>query len=105
MYVRVSIEQGIDTDSIAVPQQAVQRNGGGGSEVFIVKDDGLVATQAVRTGSVLDGQWLVTDGLKKGDRVIVEGFQKFVAGDKVNPQMREDTAAQPESQQSTQLAR
>jgi membrane fusion protein (multidrug efflux system) len=104
MYVRVSIEQGIDTDSIAVPQQAVQRNGGGGSEVFIVKDDGLVATQAIRTGSVLDGQWLVTDGLKKGDRVVVEGFQKFVAGDKVNAQMREDTAAQPEAQKTTQLA-
>lgn len=105
MYVRVSIEQGIDTDSIAIPQQAVQRNGGGGSEVFIVKEDGLVATQAVRTGSVVDGQWLVTDGLKKGDRVIVEGFQKFVAGDKVNAQMREDSAAQPGSQQTTQLAR
>lgn len=85
MYVRVSVEQGLDTDSIAIPQQAVQRNGAGGSEVFIVKDDGLVATQPVRTGSVHDGQWLVTEGLKAGDRVVVEGFQKFVAGDKVRP--------------------
>src|SRR3981189_245987 len=39
MYVRVLIEQGIDTDAIAVPQQAIQRNSGGGSEVFGVKDD------------------------------------------------------------------
>lgn len=85
MYVRVSIEQGLDTDSIAVPQQAVQRNGAGGSEVFVVKDDGLVATQPVRTGSMQDGQWLVTEGLKAGDRVVVEGFQKFVAGDRVKP--------------------
>ncbi len=37
MYVRVLIEQGIDTDAIAVPQQAIQRNGGGGSEVFVVE--------------------------------------------------------------------
>jgi membrane fusion protein (multidrug efflux system) len=87
MYVRVLIEQGIDTDAIAVPQQAIQRNGGGGSEVFVVKDDGLVAVQPVRTGSVQGGQWFVTEGLKAGDRVVVEGFQKFAAGDKVRPQL------------------
>ena len=85
MYVRVQIEQGIDTDAIAVPQQAIQRNGGGGSEVFVVKDDNHVAVQAVRTGSVQDGQWFVTEGLKSGDKVVVEGFQKFAAGDKVKP--------------------
>lgn len=55
MYVRVLIEQGIDTDAIAVPQQAIQRDAGGGSEVFVVKDDGRVATQTVRTGAVQDG--------------------------------------------------
>ena len=86
MYVRVQIEQGIDTDAIAVPQQAIQRNGGGGSEVFLVKDDNRVAVQPVRTGSVQGGQWFVTEGLKAGDKVVVEGFQKFAAGDKVRPQ-------------------
>jgi membrane fusion protein (multidrug efflux system) len=86
MYVRVLLEQGIDTDAIAVPQQAIQRNGGGGSEVFLVKNDNHVAAQAVRIGSLQDGQWFVTDGLKAGDKVVVEGFQKFVAGDKVRPQ-------------------
>jgi membrane fusion protein (multidrug efflux system) len=85
MYVRVLIEQGIDADAIAVPQQAIQRNGGGGSEVFVVKDDNRVAVQAVRTGSVQDGQWFVTEGLKAGDKVVVEGFQKFAAGDTVRP--------------------
>jgi membrane fusion protein (multidrug efflux system) len=85
MYVRVRIEQGIDSDAIAVPQQAVQRNSGGSSEVYVVKDDNRVAPQPIRTGAVQDGQWLVTDGLKAGDKVVVEGFQKFVAGDKVKP--------------------
>lgn len=85
MYVRVQIEQGIDSDAIAVPQQAIQRDNGGGSEVFLVRDDNRVAVQDVRTGSQQDGQWVVTDGLKKGDRVVVEGFQKFAAGDKVKP--------------------
>jgi membrane fusion protein (multidrug efflux system) len=86
MYVRVRIEQGIDADAMAVPQQAVQRNSGGGSEVFVVRGDDRVATQPIRTGSVQDGRWFVTDGLRAGDRVIVEGFQKFAAGDKVRPQ-------------------
>ncbi len=86
MYVRVQIEQGIDTDAIAVPQQAVQRNGGGGAEVFVVKSDGHVAVQAVKTGAVQDGLWFVTEGLRGGERVVVEGFQKFAAGDKVKPQ-------------------
>jgi membrane fusion protein (multidrug efflux system) len=86
MYVRVQIEQGIDSDAIAVPQQAIQRNSGGGSEVYVVKDDGRVAVQPVRTGAVQDGVWFVTEGLKTGDKVVVEGFQKFTPGDKVKPQ-------------------
>jgi membrane fusion protein, multidrug efflux system len=42
--------------------------------------------QPVRTGSVQDGVWFVTDGLKAGDKVVVEGFQKFAAGDRVKSQ-------------------
>jgi len=44
--------------------------------------------QPVRTGSVQGGQWFVTEGLKPGDKVVVEGFQKFAAGDKVRPQVQ-----------------
>jgi membrane fusion protein (multidrug efflux system) len=108
-YVRVLIEQGIDSDAIAVPQQAIQRNGGGGSEVFVVKDDNRVAVQAVRTGSVQDGQWFVTEGLKAGDRVVVEGFQKFAAGDRVRPlswaEADASSDAAPEATQTTQARR
>ncbi len=86
MYVRVQIEQGIDSDAIAVPQQAIQRNSGGGSEVFVVKDDGRVTIQPVKIGSQQDGMWFVTEGLKSGDKVVVEGFQKFTPGDKVKAQ-------------------
>jgi membrane fusion protein (multidrug efflux system) len=110
MYVRVLIEQGIDADAIAVPQQAIQRDGGGGSEVFVVKDDNLVAVQPVRTGSIQDGHWFVTEGLKAGDKVVVEGFQKFAAGDKVRPQAWTDADASvvgslPGRQQTTQATR
>jgi membrane fusion protein (multidrug efflux system) len=98
MYVRVLIEQGIDSDAIAVPQQAIQRDAGGGSQVFVVKEDGRIATQPVRTGAIQDGLWLVSDGLKDGDRVVVEGFQKFAPGDKVNPQAWVDAAAASDQQ-------
>jgi membrane fusion protein (multidrug efflux system) len=100
MYVRVRIDQGIDSDAIAVPQQAIQRNGGGASEVFVVKDDNRVAVQPVRTGSVQDGVWFVTDGLKAGDKVVVEGFQKFAAGDRVKSQSWIKADALVESQRA-----
>ena len=105
MYVRVLIEQGIDSDAIAVPQQAVQRNGGGGSEVFVVKDDNRVAIQPVRTGSAQGGQWFITEGLKAGDKVVVEGFQKFAAGDRVKPQSWSEADATADNRHAQKLTR
>lgn len=105
MYVRVRIDQGLDSDAIAVPQQAVQRNGGGGSEVFVVKDDNRIAVQPVRTGSVQDGIWFVTDGLKAGDKVVVEGFQKFAAGDKVKPQSWSEAEASADNRHALKVTR
>ncbi|RAI44240.1 efflux RND transporter periplasmic adaptor subunit [Rhodoplanes roseus] len=85
MYVRVQIEQGIDGDSLAVPQQAVQRDDSGDSRLFLVRDDNRAHPKPVRVGRVVDDLWLVLDGVSPGDRVIVEGFQKFVPGDVVDP--------------------
>jgi len=85
MYVRVMIEQGVDKDAIAVPEQAVQRGSNGLSEVYVVKPDGRVAKQSIRISDLQGGKWLVSEGLKAGDHVVVEGFQKFVAGDLVSP--------------------
>jgi len=84
-YVRVQIEQGIDADSLAVPQQAVRRNDTGGSEVYVVRADNRAYIQPIRTGRIVDGQWLVLEGLNPGDRIVAEGFQKFSAGDVVAP--------------------
>ena len=85
MYVRVQIQQGTDGDALAVPQQAVQRNDSGGSEVYVVRPDNRAVIKPMRAGRVVDEQWLVLDGLDPGDRVVVEGFQKFEPGDIVNP--------------------
>ena len=85
MYVRVQIQQGTDGDALAVPQQAVQRNDSGGSEVYVVRPDNRAVIKPMRAGRVVDEQWLVLDGLDPGDRVVVEGFQKFEPGDVVDP--------------------
>jgi membrane fusion protein (multidrug efflux system) len=105
MYVRVVIDQGVDSDAIAIPEQAVQRNGGGGSEVFVVKEDGRTALQPVRLSAAQDGRWLVAEGLKPGDRVVVDGFQKFAAGDQVTAQAVADAAEAPGGTGRTREAR
>lgn len=93
MYVRVLIEQGVDSDALAIPQQAVRRNDTGGSEVYVLRGDNRATLRPIRVGHAVDEQWLVLDGLTPGDRVIVEGFQKFSAGDIVNPVPWETRAA------------
>jgi membrane fusion protein (multidrug efflux system) len=97
MYVRVLLEQGVDSDAIAVPQQAVQRDASGGSEVYVVRDDGRVIVRPIRTAAVQHGHSMVSHGLKAGDRVVVEGFQKFTVGDKVSAVMWTEADASRET--------
>ena len=85
MYVRVQIVQGTDGDALAIPQQAIQRDDAGGSEVYVVRPDNRAVLKPVRAGRVVDEEWLVLQGLAPGDRVVVEGFQKFEPGDVVDP--------------------
>jgi membrane fusion protein (multidrug efflux system) len=86
MYVRVVIEQGIQPNAIAVPQQAVQRDAGGQAQIYVVADDGSTELRAVQAGRVQGSRWVIDRGLNPGDRVIVEGFQKIRPGAKVQPQ-------------------
>lgn len=85
MYVRVQIEYGVDVDALAIPQQAVQRNDSGASEVYVVGTGNRAVLRPTRVGRVVEDHWLVLDGLKPGEQVIVEGFQKFAAGDVIDP--------------------
>jgi membrane fusion protein (multidrug efflux system) len=84
MYVRAHLEQAINEQAIAVPQQAVIR-GADGAMVMLVGPDGKVTPQPVKADTAQDGKWIITKGLKAGDRVIVEGFQKIKPGAMVKP--------------------
>jgi len=76
MYVRVRLEQAQAETGIVVPQQAVTR-GSNGDSVMVVGSDGKVTPRPVKIGMSIDGQWVVLDGLKTGEQVMVEGFQKL----------------------------
>ena len=86
MYVRVQIEQGVQQNAIAVPQQAVQRDTGGRAQVYVVKEDGSTELRTVVTGRTIGDQWVIESGLSDGERVIVEGFQKIRPGATVSAQ-------------------
>jgi membrane fusion protein (multidrug efflux system) len=45
----------------------------------------------IRVGLAIDDRWLILDGVKPGDRVIVDGFQKFADGDVVAPKLWRET--------------
>jgi membrane fusion protein (multidrug efflux system) len=79
MYVRVRLQQAQAQEMIQVPQQAVTRSGAGDS-VMVVGADGKVSPRPVKIGSAQDGQWTVLEGLKAGEQVMVDGFQKLQPG-------------------------
>jgi membrane fusion protein, multidrug efflux system len=76
MYVRVRLEQAQALDGIALPQQAVTR-GPTGDSVLVVGADGKVSPRPIKVGSSQGAQWVVLDGLKAGEQVMVDGFQKL----------------------------
>ena len=84
MYVRVRIEQAQASQAIVLPQQAVLRSSLGDS-VMVVAADGKVAPRSVKIGSAQGNDWVVLDGLKAGEKVMVDGFQKLRGDAPVKP--------------------
>lgn len=84
-YVRVRVAHGVNADAVVVPAQAIQRSSAGEAQAFVVGADKAVALRPLRTGALMDAGWIVEDGLKPGESVVVEGFQKIQPGMAVNP--------------------
>jgi len=80
MFVRASVSQGVRQGVMRVPATAVTRTPQGTATVMVVGQDNKAALRTVRTGALVDGFWLVDDGLKAGERVIVSGVQKLRPG-------------------------
>lgn len=84
MYVRARLEQAVNDQAITVPQQAVTRDMTGAS-VFVVDANNKVVTRTIKADNAQGDKWIVTEGLKAGDKVIVEGLQKIKPGAVVKP--------------------
>lgn len=78
-FVRARIEAGVNQTGLVVPQRAVQVTAKG-TTVMIVGANDMAVVRPVKLGDLQGGNWVVLDGLKAGDRVIVNGIQKVRPG-------------------------
>lgn len=76
-YVRVRLAQATVPNGIVVPQQAITRGGAQGDTLMVVGADNKPTPRTVKIGSQQGSAWVVTEGLKEGERVMVDGFQKL----------------------------
>jgi membrane fusion protein, multidrug efflux system len=93
MYVHAEIEEGVNRQGILVPQQAVSRNPHGDAVVLVVGDGNKAEARTLTTGPAVGDQWVITGGLKLGERVIVDGLQKVRPGITVAPVAAGSTVA------------
>ncbi|TAN44975.1 MAG: efflux RND transporter periplasmic adaptor subunit [Nitrospirae bacterium] len=80
MFVRAILEEGVSEQAILVPQRGVTRNQAGNAMVMLVGNEEKVEPRVVKVARTVGDNWLVSEGLKAGDRVILEGLQKARPG-------------------------
>ena len=80
MFVRAILDEGVDEHAILVPQRGVTRNQAGNAMVMIVGGEEKVEPRVIKVLRTIGEDWLVSEGLKPGDRVILEGLQRARPG-------------------------
>jgi len=85
MYIRARLSQSTMTNGILVPQSGVSRNPQGQATVMVVGADNKAVQRTITADRSVGSNWLVTKGLKPGDKVIVEGLGKIKAGQAIKP--------------------
>jgi len=80
MFVRASIEEGVNDNALLVPQQGVTHDPSGHATALVVGPDNKVELRIVQATRTLGDQWVVQGGLNEGERVIVAGVQKAQPG-------------------------
>ena len=84
MFVRTTIVEGTAQGAILAPQQGVSRNEKGDPIVYVADAHGIARLRSIKTSRAIGDKWLVTDGLKPGDKLIVEGLQNVTADQPVH---------------------
>ena len=101
LYVRATINEGVDPHGILIPQLSVGRNPKGEPTVMVVDADNMARLRQIKTGRAVDGNWQVVEGLKAGDKLIVQGLQGIRPDMKVNA-MPAQTGPAPAAQPAAQ---
>ena len=83
-FVRVQVKGMVLRNAVTVPQVAVLQ-GAQGMMVYVVNGENVATPRPIRIGRAIGDSWLVQDGLKDGERVIVEGVIKVRPGQTVRP--------------------
>jgi membrane fusion protein, multidrug efflux system len=85
MFVRARLDEGVNPQALLVPQVGVTRDQKGLPVALVVNAEKKVERRQIVTDRAIGTSWLVTDGIKPGEQVIVEGVQKVRPGSLVNP--------------------
>ncbi|BDG70413.1 efflux RND transporter periplasmic adaptor subunit [Roseomonas fluvialis] len=93
MFVRARVEEGVTDRAILVPQRAVLRTPRGEPMAFVVNAEGVVESRMLRASRTVGNDWLVTQGLAEGERVVIEGLQRIRAGTRVQARERATTGS------------
>ncbi|WOS40720.1 efflux RND transporter periplasmic adaptor subunit [Xanthomonas rydalmerensis] len=104
MYVKAMLSMAVDEQAILVPQQAISRNSKGEAVAMVVGRDNKVAQRVLTTGDAIGDKWVVRDGLKAGDRVVVQGLQKVSVGAEVKAVEVTETATAGSSATTAKVA-
>ncbi|KHT28169.1 efflux RND transporter periplasmic adaptor subunit [Pectobacterium carotovorum] len=99
MFVRARLDSGVNPTALLVPQQGVTRDPRGQATAMVVGEGDKVEPRTLKTSKAIGDKWLVTEGLKAGDRVIVTGLQKIRPGAQVKAK-----EVAPENQQAQQAS-
>ena len=93
-FVRARIFAGNRADGVLIPQRAVKLAADAAS-VMVLDAKNVATPRPVKLGTMVAGQWAILDGLKPGDRVIVDGLQKVQPGQPVRVAQPKGTASTP----------
>ena len=93
MFVRATIIEGVENKALLVPQRGVSRDNRGNATAMIVDADDIVRLRELKVAQTVGNDWLVTDGIAAGDRVIVAGLQYARVNQKAIPVPFDEAAA------------
>jgi membrane fusion protein (multidrug efflux system) len=94
MYVKTVINEGTMPDAILVPHKAVMFSREGTASVMLVNDENIVEQRPIEVRQSIDHNWLVSDGLSGGEKVVVEGLQKIAVDSAVEIEIETETSLQ-----------